>query len=204
MADQDSLPEVWLPVVGYESLYAVSDLGRVMSLSRVVPKAGYSGHTVAQRIRKTPPVEGYPSIGLNRLGECKTRRVCHLVCEAFIGPRPKGKEVCHNDGDKKNSRRANLRYDTPKANAQDRHKHGTQVFGELVPFAKLTSQQAIAIFHDTRPQRLVADEFCITRSNVSAIKRGISWNYSTGAPKYERSNPGTPRALERGNKERVQ
>lgn len=47
------------------------------------------------------------------------------VAEAFLGPRPEGMYVCHNDGNPLNNAISNLRYDTPSSNILDTVKHGT-------------------------------------------------------------------------------
>lgn len=52
---------------------------------------------------------------------------CHvLVLHAFHGPCPIGMEGCHNDGDIKNWRLDNLRWDTRSANIADSIRHGTR------------------------------------------------------------------------------
>src|SRR3546814_16009402 len=58
--------------------------------------------------------------------------------EAFVGPRPDGMEVAHNDGDPLNNRLENLRYATPAENTDDKLKHGTLLRGNAVGTAKLT------------------------------------------------------------------
>lgn len=57
-------------------------------------------------------------------GGYQQRKVHHLVLEAFVGPRPEGMQGCHNNGDSKDNCAANLRWDTPKANAMDTLLHG--------------------------------------------------------------------------------
>lgn len=51
-----------------------------------------------------------------------------LVAEVFIGPRPEGLDVCHNDGDKSNNRASNLRYDTHSENQKDEVRAGRNVY----------------------------------------------------------------------------
>lgn len=46
-----------------------------------------------------------------------------MVLAAFVGPKPAGLEVCHWNGIRGDNRLDNLRYDTRKANAQDRERH---------------------------------------------------------------------------------
>lgn len=48
-----------------------------------------------------------------------------LVCTAFHGPRPEGKEVAHEDGDPLNNRADNLSWKTHAENQLDIRRHGT-------------------------------------------------------------------------------
>lgn len=123
--------EQWRPVVGWEGLYEVSDMGRVRSTDSIVDErdrwGGVRSRAVKGRILSTTPVKrhGYPRLTLSRNGRRRPVKVATLVAEAFIGPRPAGMEVCHWDGDRVNSRLCNLRYDTPRANRMDSIRHGT-------------------------------------------------------------------------------
>ena len=110
--------ETWRPVVGWEAYYEVSDQGRIRRIF-LPPFEGY------RVLRPAFSRGGYPTVGLSCPG-CVVRRAVHvLVAAAFIGPRPPGMEVCHNDGKSGNATLGNLRYDTPLANAQDQRRHGT-------------------------------------------------------------------------------
>ena len=118
--------EQWKPVHGYEGIYEVSRHGRVRSVDRTVT---YSDGRVCRRkgkiLRTTLDKYGYKVVGLCNQGRQKTRTVHSLVAEAFIGTRPEGMEVCHNDGNKTNNHVDNLRYGTSRENALDRLRHGT-------------------------------------------------------------------------------
>lgn len=119
--------EEWRPVVGYEGLYEVSNLGRVRSLDRHVAMR-WPGHRQMirgriKRLHESAPT-GYLATGLARDGQKVTKRVHLLVLEAFVGPRPDGMEACHNNGDMHDNRASNLRWDTKRANAQDVLRHG--------------------------------------------------------------------------------
>lgn len=118
--------EVWRPVVGYEGAYEVSNLGRVRSLDRWIERVTGARQRLRGRILSIQFDGRYESVRLKLGGAGRTVRVHQLVTEAFIGPRPDGMEVCHDDGDPRNNRVDNLRYDTHAANSQDRIKHGTQ------------------------------------------------------------------------------
>lgn len=118
-----STAEQWLPVVGHEGAYEVSDRGNVRSLDReITTKNGkrYTRRGVALAPRRH--TQGYPQVHLSGRGSVSIHR---LVLEAFIGPCPTGLEACHNDGNPENNHAANLRWDTHAGNMQDRLAHGT-------------------------------------------------------------------------------
>lgn len=115
--------ERWLPIVGYEGLYEVSDHGRVRSLGGT----GLHGKPKSTRLRKlTPKDSGHLQVDLWRDNSRRMRKVHQLVLEAFIGPRPgHGYDGCHWDGDPANNHVSNLRWDTKLGNAADTRRHGT-------------------------------------------------------------------------------
>lgn len=124
----DAMPERWLPVVGYEGFYEVSDLGRVRSLPRLI--VCRNGHT-----RNWPgkvlspyisPKDGYQRTPLSVNGVKTGPLLVHrLVAEAFLGECPEGQEVRHLDGDPGNNVLTNLVYGTHAENMQDMLRHGT-------------------------------------------------------------------------------
>lgn len=118
--------ERWLPVVGYEGLYEVSDHGRVRSLDRYIQRKNRSKPVFlpGRLKRQYSQPDGRPSVNLAKDGHAKTRLVPTLVLIAFVGPRPAGLDGCHNDGDASNNRVTNLRWDTRSANCYDRVRHG--------------------------------------------------------------------------------
>lgn len=115
-----STDERWLPVVGYERLYEVSDHGRVRSLDRVLPtNRRHRGRILKQVLQSC----GY--YGVTLCDGRKRNLLTHaLVLEAFVGPRPPGMQGCHFDDDHANNNLANLRWDTPAANSRDLIRNG--------------------------------------------------------------------------------
>jgi hypothetical protein len=114
--------EQWLPVVGYESSYEVSDQGRVRSLDRI----RFDGYMLRSTVL-SPSVlsDGRRKVNLWRDGRQTNALIHKLVLQAFVGPRPQGMEGCHGDGDLENNKLANLRWATKLENMDDRRRHGT-------------------------------------------------------------------------------
>lgn len=114
--------EIWRPVVGFEGAYEVSDQGRVRSVQRT---DGIGRRVNARVLRPGVATNGYPLVSLWREGRGSSQFVHHLVAAAFIGPRPPGMDICHEDGNRLNHVASNLRYDTRAANLADARRHGT-------------------------------------------------------------------------------
>lgn len=171
------MDERWLPVVGYEGFYEVSDRGRVRTIERQVNYKNIKTRTVPPRIRSTNALcKGYPAVNLSKEGETKMRAVHVMVLEAFEGPKPTpAHEGCHADGNPLNNVFGNLRWGTRKENKADQFIHGTAIRGEKMGRSKLTNEIIRAIRSDTRIARIVATELGVNKSTINKIRRGISW-----------------------------
>lgn len=100
------MTEEWRAVVGYESYYEVSDLGRVRSLR------------TGKLRRATPTDWGYLHLSLSIEGNPKHWKVHRLVAMAFI-PLIDGKtHVNHKNGDKLDNRAVNLEWMTKRENEE--------------------------------------------------------------------------------------
>lgn len=108
--------ERWLPVVGYEGAYEVSNHGRARSLDRVKKyKDGRQRFWPGKLLKLRPTPTGYLRFNTYR-GDVYIHRA---VLEAFVGPCPDGQEACHNDSNRSNNYVENLRWDTRFGNCQD-------------------------------------------------------------------------------------
>lgn len=106
--------EVWKPVVGYELLYEVSNLGRVRSLPRYNPNGGpQKGRILSLRNVGC----GYRQVTLCD-GNAKKQTLVHrIVCEAFNGPPPSERhQVDHVNRDRGDNRAENLEWVTCSEN----------------------------------------------------------------------------------------
>jgi hypothetical protein len=176
--------EKWLPIPGYEQRYEVSDAGRIRSLitadsrgqkrtpgllaqSKYVSKTGRTLRTFCTLMKAD--------------GTRNTMPTHRAVMLAFVGERPDGMVICHNDGDPTNNRLTNLRYDTHKGNEADKLAHGTHKRGEKNVKAKLTQEQAQNIKDLKTVKRgeltKLAKEYNVSLVTVSAVRHGRQWGW---------------------------
>jgi hypothetical protein len=158
--------EQWKPIIGFESIYEVSDHGNVRSIKLGKLKKISLDKTTNRQF-----------LNLWKNNKQNVVRIHKLVLEAFVGQCPNGLECCHNDGNSLNNHLSNLRWDTHTSNIHDRIKHGTSNRGERCGTAKLTLEQVRQIRTDTRLQRIIASEYNIAESMISRIKNGERWQH---------------------------
>lgn len=124
-----AMQEHWLPVVGWEGYYEVSDRGRIRSVPRVMIRSNGRPFTVRSTIIRPNKItkQGHLGVHFVRCGlETREKIFVHrAVLEAFKGPCPPGQEGCHNNGNPSDNRLENLRWDTHKANGEDAVRHRT-------------------------------------------------------------------------------
>lgn len=171
--------EIWKDIPGHEGQYQVSNRGRVRSLPRLVTCERPNGRRFTRRYRGFVLKPGRMSGGHLSvvLGKHTGSRTVHsLVAEAFIGPRPNGKEVCHNDGDHTNNCVENLRYDTRKENLLDEYRAGRGARSRVTPETVRAIRAELAT---KKKGRAIAREFGVSEYVVSEIKTGRSWSWVT-------------------------
>lgn len=170
--------EIWKPVVGFEGMYEVYDLGRVRSLDRVVTspdaKSGYPKRICGRVLKLQKHSGGYAQVGLGRAGSAL---VHVLVLESFVGPRPEDHEGCHFDGDKTNNRLDNVRWGTREDNCADKEKHGTDPRGERNGMAVLTDEDVKRIRESSGTYAQIAAKYPVSDRTIGKIKRGERWTH---------------------------
>ena len=109
----DKNDERWLPVVGYENLYEVSDRGRVRSLIRKTRISDKENFIMKQKT----DANGYFRVNLHKDGMFKkSELVSRMVAIAFI-PNPENlPQVGHMDDNKRNNAVSNLYWTDSKEN----------------------------------------------------------------------------------------
>lgn len=161
--------EAWKPVLGYETMYDVSDLGRIRTVGRRV------GRPEGLILKPGYNLRGYQQVEL--IGG-KRHTVHLLVMQAFVGPKPEGMEINHKNGVKDDNRLENLEYVTKSQNKL----HSVRVLGkgrgESHGMSKLTEDDVREIrrLHTTGlSQYELARRFKLTRPNIGFIVRRATW-----------------------------
>lgn len=137
--------EQWKLIAGYGGHYEVSSLGRVRVKDRVIRKPhSRTGKMVNYfypgRVLSLSEKKGYSHahIGVDR--NKVSLAVHRVVLLTFAGEPKDGEEACHCNGDKKDNRVENLRWDTHYENNQDRKRHGTYPRGVNHPMSKFSPE----------------------------------------------------------------
>lgn len=121
----ENLPgEEWRPVVGWESLYEVSNMGRIRSFPRVCWNGKVEWTMPSRIMHDYHAFKGYRYVTLNTGLKPVNRLVHQVVLAAFVPADPLRKVVNHKDGNKVNNRLDNLEWCTVKENIQHAYDTG--------------------------------------------------------------------------------
>lgn len=163
--------EVWKPVSGYETLYGVSNQGRVMNLNTQKP------------LRTRSDSKGYARVNLSKEGCKKTFRMHRLVADHFL-PNPDGLlEVNHINENKQDNRAENLEWCSREYNVN----YGTRTDRQRQKLSKPVVQLSKSGERVSHYPSLVEAERTtgFNRSSISACCRGernqaygYQWKYA--------------------------
>ena len=121
------MKEIWKDIPGYETLYQVSNLGRVKGLDRYDKLNRFKkGVVLATRIKNS----GYYIVNLWKDGKCKTPTIHQLVAITFLGHTPCGtKIICdHINGDKLDNCVDNIQLISTRENTTRYKTNGTSKY----------------------------------------------------------------------------
>lgn len=175
--------ERWLAVPGFPG-YEVSDRGGVRSFWRHVKLAvgrgsrcvlGDEPRTLKHQVCR----DGRHVVCLYRNSVPKRCRVHLLVLEAFVGPCPKGMVGCHGPAGNDDNSVSNIYWGTLSTNnGADRHRDGTAICGERLPWTKLTARDVLQIrrgLRDGVTPLALSEQFGVTRALIYEIKNRKVW-----------------------------
>jgi hypothetical protein len=167
--------ELWENVVGYEGLYKVSNLGRILAIK----------HRNKIRLAQKN-YDGYMRIELSKEGVNTIYGVHVLVAIAFI-PNPENKPtVNHKWGIKHDNRASELEWATQEEQMQHAHDIGLVKIKKAEEhfYSKVSNEIAMAIFNSMLSYKVLSEKYNISRKIISNIKRGYTYSSVTGK-KYD-------------------
>ena len=122
------------------------------------------------------------------LGRDVYRYVGRLVLESFVGPCPEGFECSHVDGNPRNNRLVNLKWESHSHNEKRKKGHGTQRLplddtrGELNPNTSMLNREIREIkvrLSEGATDREIRSEFGVSQPLVYDIRSGRKWSSVT-------------------------
>ena len=141
MNDDINFPahEIWKDVEGFEGLYQISNLGRVMSLpkEKKFPKTGQIQlfDKKIMKLNKTGRNREYLQIHFNKDGKRHRFYVHRLVALHFCDNFFEGAQVNHKDGVKSNNRAENLEWITASENIK--HAYENKLISKRTVFKRI-------------------------------------------------------------------
>jgi hypothetical protein len=85
--------------------------------------------------------------------------------------------VLHKCGNRKCCNPDHLYDGTYQDNRRDSEAHGTAPLGSRHGQSKLTEKQVLAIRHDLRPHKVIANEHGVARTTITKIKLRETWDW---------------------------
>ena len=128
---------------------------------------------------------GRPYVGLrDAAGKCCNRYISTLLLEAFVSPRPEGKECAHLDGNRLNNDLRNLAWVSRRENHAHKIVHGTFQHGERHGMHKLTFD-AVKEIRQAEPfdSAALAKKYGVCRETIKRVRYFRAWN---GEPSADR------------------
>lgn len=126
-------------------------------------------------------VKGYGRMNFRVDGNLHQVYVHRMVWELERGEIPDGLSLCHHCDNPRCVRPDHIFVGTNSDNVRDGFSKGRFPAGESSKLSKLTESQVVrirlALVRGHLTQREIAAQFGIGQQNVSAIKRGKSWNW---------------------------
>lgn len=165
--------EIWKDIKGYESLYQVSNLGRVRSKEHLVPSSYGSTRMSPSKIRTNCFDGNYYHVILFKNGKRKVCLVHRLVAESFIPNQYNLPQVNHKDGNKLNNNVDNLEWCT----AQENQLHAFAI-GLKTP--NITHYRGVLVFRlsdgsfvgEYKSQHEAARELGLNVAHVCSVLKG--------------------------------
>lgn len=183
------MQEAWKPVVGFEGIYEVSNLGDVRSVDRITyypvnrRAKAFIKATSGKLLTKHTQPTGYIYVQLSNGRARRPKALVHrLVAAAFLDNPNALPHVNHLDGIKSNNRVDNLEWCTASQNERHAHKTGLkQALRGASNGRAILSDDCVReirkLLAEKVPQRTIANHFGIGQKTVSSIHRRATWGH---------------------------
>jgi hypothetical protein len=166
--------EEWRKIPGFD-LYEASSLGRIR---RAKPGVSTSAGRI---INPWFEANGYLRVALRRDRKTIKMWVQRVIALAFHGePSSDEMEAAHADGVKTHNFPTNIRWATPKENADDDMRLGLRRMGSKAWNAKLTESQVDEIRRAPRQHGIateMAARYGISRGQLYSVRAGRAWKH---------------------------
>lgn len=175
--------EVWNPVSNYESLYEVSNLGRVKALKK-------SNRKFDIILSQFYNIDKYLCVNLYKKGKLKQVKVHRIVAFEFILNPENKKTINHIDGNKENNNINNLEWSTVPENNKHAWKIGLKkpseyqkqrvkecIGGKNHWAARLVLDYYTGIYYDTITE--AANVINMKKATLGSMLRGVNKNKTT-------------------------
>jgi predicted XRE-type DNA-binding protein len=156
--NKDINGEIWKPILNYEGLYYVSNMGRVKK---------HNGN----KIMRQNFSRDYLILGLSANGQRKTVRVHRLVAMTFKNDYSNTNEVNHINGIKTDNRDINLEWVEHSENSKHMYTSGN-VTKKLTPDTVIEIKNMLS---EGGIQKEIAKKFNVSRSTISEINTNKKW-----------------------------
>lgn len=161
------MEEIWKPILGYEGLYEVGNLGNVRSLkfnkkTLVIPQDNGHGY-VSAHLRKKP---------IN-----KRIYIHRLVACAFISNKENKPCINHIDNNRSNNIDSNLEWVTSRENDNYKIIQNRQARGEKSNHSTLREMDILEIRDSKKRSILLAKQYNLSREHIDRIKRKATWSW---------------------------
>jgi hypothetical protein len=177
-------------VVGYESLYEVSDCNRVKALHKTIQRKDGIECVLGERlVRVHNTSDGYLKVRISKNNKGQTLLLHRLIAMSAIPNNGNYNEVNHKDGNKINNKVENLEWVSHKQNMIHANENKLMNFlkGKDCYCAKLSDTDVLSILNSTDKYPVISKKFNVTVPTICSIKRGRSWTHVTGFKKIKRN-----------------